>query len=46
MHLKRKFVKMSFEEKNMKEMGKWTEDILLLKMDPMGWSAPTLGQYK
>ena len=26
MHLKGKFVKMSFEEKNLKEMGKWTED--------------------
>ena len=26
MHLKGKFVKKSFEEKNIKEMGKWTED--------------------
>ena len=43
-----KFVKMSFEEKNMKEMGKWTEDIDMIlkkKMDPRGWSAPTPGQY-
>ena len=40
-------VKMSFEDKNLQEMGKWTEDIymILKKKDLRGWSAPTPVQY-
>ena len=30
MHLLGKIVKMSFEKKNWKEMGKWTEDFMIL----------------
>ena len=44
-----KIVKMSFEGKNLKEMGKWTEKNFFFfekKLDPRGWSAPGLGQYE
>ena len=42
MHLKGKFVKKSFEEKNIKEMGKWTED-MILKNGPNGPVCPHPG---
>ena len=43
-----KIVKMSFEGKTLKEMGKWAEQKIYdseKNLDPRGWSAPIVGQY-
>ena len=46
MHLNGKIVKISGEEKKLKEMGNCTEDLCFeIILDPRDWSAPTPGQY-